>query len=235
VTFDCWRTLLVETDWSAAHARRVGALVEAAEQAGRSVTSEVARRVFDEAWNEHMLAWRQGVATGAPEVARAALEAVGIATEGPHFDALVAQWQEASHSGRVRAVEGAREALERIAAAGIPRALVCDTGLTPGHAVRGLLEAQGLLGLLDVCVFSDEIGVPKPADATFRAALAAFDVVAVEAIHVGDLLRTDVAGARALGMGTIRLRAIYDDPDPLPEADAVADGFDEVLELLALS
>jgi hypothetical protein len=36
-------------------------------------------------------------------------------------------------------------------------------------------------------------------------------------------------------MGTIRLRAIYDDPDPLPEADAVADGFDEVLELLALS
>jgi predicted kinase/FMN phosphatase YigB (HAD superfamily) len=162
VTFDCWRTLLVETDWSAAHARRVGALVEAAEQAGRSVTSEVARRVFDEAWNEHMLAWRQGVATGAPEVARAALEAVGIATEGPHFDALVAQWQEASHSGRVRAVEGAREALERIAAAGIPRALVCDTGLTPGHAVRGLLEAQGLLGLLDVCVFSDEIGVPKP-------------------------------------------------------------------------
>jgi putative hydrolase of the HAD superfamily len=232
VTFDCWRTLLVETNWPAAHARRVDALSTAAREAGHEASREAARQAFDEAWREHMLAWTRGVATGAPEIARHALAALGADMDGSALDALVADWQEASHSSGVEALEGARETLEILAERGIPRGLVCDTGLTPGRVVRHWLDAVGLLDLLDFCAFSDEVGAPKPDARAFRAALVPMGVDPAAAVHVGDLRRTDVAGARALGMGTIRLRAAYDDPGPLPEADEVADSHRDVARLL---
>ena len=231
VTFDCWRTLLIETNWTVAHALRVDALRDAAHVAGREVNDEAARQAFDEAWREHMLAWTRGVATGAPEIARHALASLGVETSGAAFDALVVDWQEASHSSGVTALEGARETLKQLADRRIPRGLVCDTGLTPGRVVRRWLAAEGLLDLLDVCAFSDEVGAPKPEARAFRAALTPLGVNPPAAIHVGDLRRTDVAGARALDMGTIRLRAAYDDPGPLPEADEVVDSHRDLARL----
>lgn len=235
VTFDCWQTLLVEADWAVAHARRVDALIEAARELGRDVSRERAHQAFDHAWGEHMLAWTRGVATGAPEVARHAFSALRVDPSQPVLDALIVHWQEASHSGRVEALPGAHETLEELARRGIPRALVCDTGLTPGRVVRQLLASVGLLERLDVCAFSDEVGAPKPDRRIFAAALTPLGVDPSGAVHVGDLRRTDVAGARALGMGTIRLRAAHDDPGPLPEADEVADSHEDVLRLLGVS
>ena len=48
-------------------------------------------------------------------------------------------------------------------------------------------------------------------------------------VHVGDLRRTDVAGARAMGMETVRFRGVFDDPGPGDEADYVMDDLRELL------
>jgi FMN phosphatase YigB (HAD superfamily)/predicted kinase len=232
VTFDCWQTLLCETDWEQAHARRVHALVEAAASAGRSVSHAAARAAFDAAWSHHMICWKDGIATGAEDVARLALGVLGIGEPHTALESLVAAYQEASHSSRVVALAGARETLAALARAGIRCALVCDTGLTPGRVVRRHLARAGLLQYLEVCAFSDEIGVPKPDPRIFRAALRPLDVRPENAVHVGDLRRTDVAGARALGMGAVRIRAQHDDLSALPEADAVADTHAHLRELL---
>jgi putative hydrolase of the HAD superfamily len=224
VTFDCWQTLLVESDWTLAHARRVELLAEAARAAGRSDVPLVElTRVFDRAWGRHMREWLRGVATGAPEIADDALALLGIRPEPVVREQLIQAWQEASHTGRVEAVDGAVESLSALGDAGLRLGLVCDTGLTPGRIVRLHLDRVGLLHHLECCVFSDEIGVPKPDPRVFRTALRALGVEARDAAHVGDLLRTDVAGARTVGMHAIRLRAVHDDPSGLPEADLVAD------------
>ncbi len=49
-------------------------------------------------------------------------------------------------------------------------------------------------------------------------------------MHVGDLRRTDIAGASALGMRTARYRALHDDPDIGGgiEADLVLDSHREL-------
>ena len=135
---------------------------------------------------------------------------------------------------RVLALEGARETLEALARKGIRRALICDTGYSPAQVVRELLARQGLLDLLEVQVFSDEAGVPKPDPKVFNAALAPLGVAPGDAVHVGDLRRTDIAGARAMGMGCIRIRTHFDDPSDLPDADAIADSHAHLLELLAI-
>jgi putative hydrolase of the HAD superfamily len=232
VTFDCWNTLLYEADWHLAHARRVEALHSAVFEAGHPATRDDAAAAFDHAWGRHMDLWVEGVATGAPEVARWALETLEVDPEGVACDHLVEHWQEASHSGRVEALEGARETLAALRERGVPTALICDTGLTPGRVVRVLLESHGLLEHLDVQVFSDEEGVPKPDPAVFHTALRALGVAAVGSVHVGDLKRTDVAGAHGAGMAAVRITDRHDDPSVLADADVVVAGHAELRRLL---
>jgi putative hydrolase of the HAD superfamily len=234
VTFDCWNTLLVEQDWHEAHRRRVDALLAAAREDGATLDYATAGAAFDRAWSKHMEFWRDGVASGAREVAHWSLEALGLPLDPVVIDHLVAAYEEASHSGRVVALEGARETLSRLQGQGVVMALICDTGLTPGRVVRRHLERLGLLESLAEQLFSDEVGVPKPHARIFRAALDALRVKPEETVHVGDLLRNDVAGARALGMRSVRIRCSHDDGDGLPEADGVADSHAALQRLLGV-
>jgi FMN phosphatase YigB (HAD superfamily) len=110
---------------------------------------------------------------------------------------------------------------------------VCDTGFSPGRVVRQLLLRTGLLDLLEVQAFSDEVGVPKPDPRIFEHALGALDATPASALHVGDLRRTDIAGARRIGMRTVRIRDHFDDPSEHAEADHVADSHAHLRELLA--
>jgi putative hydrolase of the HAD superfamily len=234
VTFDCWNTLLYEDEWQTAHALRIAELRAAAQEAGRSVSREESQRAFDLAWNRHMRLWTEGIATGAREVAQWALAELGLADPHPALEHLVWMFQGASHSSRVCALPGARETLVALARAGIPCALVCDTGLTPGRVVRRHLDRLGLLEGLAVQIFSDEVGVPKPDPRVFRAALEPLGVTPERALHVGDLRRTDVAGGRAVGMTTVRISGRHDDESELPEADHVVGSHAELVALLEL-
>lgn len=235
VTFDCWNTLLYEDDWKTAHGLRVEALLAAAVEAGRETSREQAGAAFDTAWERHMQLWRAGVATGAHEVALWALDELGLHEPHPSLEHLVSAYEEASHSGSVTALDGAVETLDALTATGVGCALICDTGLTPGRVLRHHLGRIGLLAGLRVLVFSDEVGVPKPDTRVFRAALEPFGVDPAGALHVGDLRRTDVAGARDFGMTSVRIRARFDDTSALPEADHVVASHAELRDLLGAS
>lgn len=234
VTFDCWNTLLRESDWQEAHKRRVDGLLYAAREAGLRTSRKQAGEAFDRAWQRHMDLWVEGVASGARDVGGWALEALGAPTHGAPFEHLVAHFENASHSSVVLPVEGAVQTVERLAAAGVACALICDTGLTPGRVVRRHLARLGLLSGLRAQLFSDEVGAPKPSPRIFRAALEALDVQAPGVLHVGDLRRTDVAGARAVGMDSVRIRAVFDDPADLPEADHVVSSHAELRVMLGV-
>ncbi len=234
VSFDCWNTLLIEKDWPWAHALRVMALREAAREAGCPLSDEEAERVFNAAWQQHVLRWEAGEATGAPEVATWALAALGLEGAHPAREHLVRRFEEASHTGHVMALEGACGLLAALDAAGTPCVLVCDTGLTPGRVVRQLLDRVGLLAHLRVQAFSDEVGAPKPDRRPFLAALEPLGIAPEHGLHVGDLRRTDVAGARELGMHTVRIRAPHDDTSDGPEADWVVSSYSELARLLGV-
>ncbi len=68
-----------------------------------------------------------------------------------------------------------------------------------------VLERVGLAPLLDRVITSAEVGTRKPAAAPFEAALAAARVTPAQAMHVGDSLEEDVAGARAAGIAAVWL------------------------------
>jgi putative hydrolase of the HAD superfamily len=232
VTFDCWNTLLVDHALDAARALRVAALIEAAAARGVALDDERALAAIRAAHARHVELWSRGIGSGSHEMAGWSLAAVGVE------DAVLAprlghRFEEAGLAGSVAALPGAGEALEALRRRGVRTALVCDTGFSGGRVVRQFLARVGLLELLEVQVFSNEVGVPKPHRRMFDAALDPLGVAADAAVHVGDLRRTDVQGARAAGMGTVRIHAVYDDRDDFPEADALASSHAELQGALA--
>lgn len=98
--------------------------------------------------------------------------------------------------------EGAEETLDALGGR-YRLGIISDTGVTPGTLIREYLDQRGLLRRFASTVFSDETGYCKPHPTQFRRALRELDAEPREAIHVGDLLRTDIAGAQAIGMKAV--------------------------------
>jgi len=233
VTFDCWGTLIYERDAGATYALRAEAVRGAASKCGVDTDAGGARRALDRAWTLHWDLWHQGTASGAREIAVWALADLGVEDPDP-AEALAEALGRLAIQADVVALDGARITLEKLTSLGVHRALVCDTGFSPGVLVRQLLDRVGLLEMLEVQIFSDEAGVPKPHADIFHAALAPLGVSPEEAVHVGDLRHTDIRGAQAIGMGTIRINDHHDDQSPLPDADAVAQSHAELRAILGV-
>ncbi|HVE90731.1 MAG TPA: HAD family hydrolase [Actinomycetota bacterium] len=227
VTFDCWGTLLTDRDYTCVSSTRVRAL---AEHSGGKLTVADARELLDRAWRTHYDSWVSGCHYGSEGMADFCVRELG----GPEelSATLCAAFEDAAQEGDVEALPGAVESLKLLREAGIRTALVCDTGFTPGRVVRRFMEQLGLAGHLEFYAFSNEVGVPKPDRRMFLAALDGLAVSPAEAVHVGDLLRTDVTGARGAGMKTVRITALRGSGSPIfakSESDDAGDEADEVV------
>lgn len=106
-------------------------------------------------------------------------------------------------------LDGAADVLARLASR-YPLAIVSDTGFASGRAQDRLLEQDGLRGRFAATIYSMDVGYAKPRREMFHAALDALGAAPHEVLHVGDIERTDVAGALAAGLRAIRLDAVRD-------------------------
>jgi putative hydrolase of the HAD superfamily len=92
--------------------------------------------------------------------------------------------------------------------------IICDVGLTPSVLLREFLASHGVLQHFSHWSFSDEVGCYKPSPEIFRHAaegLGVADVPPSQIAHVGDLKRTDVAGAQGVGWTSVRYSGSFDD------------------------
>lgn len=85
---------------------------------------------------------------------------------------------------------------------------------------RAKLDRLGIADRFDVATFPETTGEIKPSPAPFRHALDALDTSPERAVHVGDSLRSDVAGANALGIRSVWVpgddAAPVEGPTPIP-------------------
>jgi putative hydrolase of the HAD superfamily len=89
------------------------------------------------------------------------------------------------------------------------------------------------LDFFDAWSFSDETGWFKPAAEAFRPTLEGLGVAAVDAAHVGDNERTDIAGAKALGMVAVQYTGLAALGGWLPEQLSPSKLADHVIDDLA--
>jgi FMN phosphatase YigB (HAD superfamily) len=232
ISFDFWNTLVAAPDGKMAGLRREAVLRALIEH--EVVVDEVvldahlaaAQALQDAAWQQtegfspaHAASHVAGAIEGLDEPGRGRVE-----------DAFLT----AGAAAEVQLTPNAAETVAALAEGGIQLGIVCDVGLTGSPYLRGFLDELGVLRHFRGWAFSDEVGQFKPSPEIFRHMLGQFDLGEggdAVAWHVGDLRRTDVAGARASGLVTVRYRGMADDRSEAPEADHLVDDLAELVPL----
>jgi HAD superfamily hydrolase (TIGR01509 family) len=117
----------------------------------------------------------------------------------------------------VRLDPDALQVLSWLGAHGIKRG-VCSNAPFPPEMMRRQVDSNGVGEMVDAVVFSSEIGRRKPAPEVYRAALSAIGVDARHALFVGDRVREDYEGPRAVGMRAVIFTAHAEEapPDGVP-------------------
>jgi len=130
--------------------------------------------------------------------------------------------------GAVTFLPGAEEAVTRAAAIG--RIGIVTNG--PEHRQRAKLEALGIVERFDVIVYAADLPRSKPHALPFERALDVLDVAPEDALHVGDSLGYDVAGAQNAGLSAAWLRGNADADAGAYEPEYVIDSLAELPAVL---
>ena len=94
------------------------------------------------------------------------------------------------------------EILEWLGGRGIRRA-ICSNAPFPPEMMERQVRTNGIRAVVDAVVFSSQVGRRKPAREVYQAALDAVCASADESLFVGDRVREDYAGPRAIGMTAV--------------------------------
>lgn len=229
VTFDYWNTLVWE---EAGHTRglRQEAWAGLLEEAGFACERTLLDAVFQSAWERYVEHWTTNQQYKAVRAAEDMLERLGFSLPPSVRRDLVESFCSAGERATLHLTDGVEGALRQLSAAGLKLWIICDVGMTPSTILRAKLESHGVLALFDGWSFSDDVGHYKPSPVIFEHALAGLGGVAADrAAHVGDIRRTDVAGAQGMGMLAVRYTGVSDDTTQVtPEGDLVVAHHDEL-------
>lgn len=239
ITYDFWSTLY--RSQTIDYSQRLLRLKERVEQ-GSGTTFDleqfkeavaVARHTWSQTWEaEHRT-------IGAEEWLGIILAELGISLP-PAYRLEVARGMEDSVLTEVPTLEPEAKSLLAELSSQYRLGIISDTGITPGRVLRQILEKDGIIGYFNHLTFSDEIGRSKPHPEAFLTTLHHLETTPKAAVHIGDLLRTDIAGAKGVKMRAVQYIGIGQDegtdlPASVPDVtpDAVISKHTELRALLA--
>lgn len=112
--------------------------------------------------------------------------------------------------------------------------IISDTGFSPGNILRTMLNNEEILHYFSYFSFSNEIGYAKPHRSMFDNIFEKSGISAEFGVHIGDIERTDVVGAKNAGMTAIKYKGdetskIYN-KDSATQADFASNSWSEIYE-----
>jgi putative hydrolase of the HAD superfamily len=210
VTFDLWGTLMMEATRGTRLTRteRIRRIDETLRENKIIVGQEAIDRAYEAVGERLLEVWATLRDIGARAQVDVLLDILQVSAQS-RSDLLMTRLEDAYTlpilSDLPLSLEGAPDVLSMLNAQGFRMAVICNTGRTPGKVLRIILERLGMGKYLSVQTFSDEIGLRKPHPEIFERTLAELGVEPSEALHVGDTLAADVAGAHGIGMRAVHL------------------------------
>lgn len=227
-TFDFWNTLFVDVHGQARQDLRADILRGELTTLGREVTRSAVDDALQGAFDYFDRVWIGEHRTPpCSELVDSILVALGAPVPEEVRARLVDRFEQLVLELPPEPMPGAVYTLPQLAAR-YRLAVICDTGYSPGSVLRRVLERHGMLAHFEYLYFSDEHGVSKPDARAFRRTLAELEVHAPEAAHVGDIQRTDIAGAQAAGMHAVHFIGANDHDAGHSTADLIVRHFDEL-------
>ncbi len=238
ITIDFWNTTVDSRNGALRRAARNRALEKVYRSVGRPWDEEEVSAAFAHSYATFEQHWYGEQRTlSAAESLDVIWRYLGLEVPEELHAEVVTRIEDSIIEGMPGLLPGCADALDTLARR-VPLALISDTAFSPGRALRRVLEAHDVDRHFDALIFSDETGVSKPHPRMFQRALDALGASPASAVHIGDIERTDIAGAKAFGMRAILFRGdesgrYHGEQDSeRTAADAVAHSWTEVLAVL---
>lgn len=229
LTFDFWNTMVVARANGARRQAQRRAHLEGVVRAHQpGCTREDVATALNTAVQQFQRIWKQEQGTlSTSDLVHSVWNLLGVQIDEAQHTETVNVFEEGLLYGPPTFVEGLPATLAR-AAQRYRLGLISDTMFSPGRVIRRLLQEHDLLQYFDTFVFSDEVGYAKPDVRAFEKAASALGARPDQLAHIGDLRRTDVAGARRAGAQAILFTGVHTDAEPGPEPDAILDHWDRL-------
>jgi len=213
ITLDLWGTLFDDnhapSDTIVYSERRQNFLRDELEHAGYVVDPDKMKAAYKRAWIYFDEMWAQQKAFDAADGVREMLHFLDAKLPPENFSRVVRYFEEVFVGDLPPQLDNSMAAVKKLSSV-YPLSLISDTAWTPGRVMRSALDSYGALDSFRATIFSGEVGVTKPHPKMFQLALEKLGVKPSECMHVGDLQRTDIAGAKALGVHTAWIcRPVY--------------------------
>jgi putative hydrolase of the HAD superfamily len=236
ISFDFWHTLFTEQPgaFRLYQNRRRSLLAEMFPQHDSRLEDDLARACSVEAENHHRV-WKEEHRT-LPAVERVStiLNHLDVPVSETLLATIVARFEEGILEHPPVLIPGAREALSTLAQR-YRLGIISDVGFSPGRVLKQVLADNHLLDVFDSLVFSDEAGRAKPHIEVFERTARSLAAEPEAMVHVGDLERTDVMGAKQAGFRAIRFTGITPMEDnETTIADFVTDDLTDIPRLVGM-
>lgn len=237
ISIDFWNTLFDSQEGAMRNSARWKVLISTLEDLNVQFNSKDLDNVVKKSWNYYYKVWDKEWRT--PN-AREIIDFIWLEMEFEYnpqaVDYLVNFFERSLLYSPPNLLPGAKQALINLSSK-YKLAIVSDTGFSPGRIACELMEEVGILQYFSAFSFSDETGVAKPHKLAFEKILDDLDCKPQEALHIGDIERTDIAGALSVGMRAIKFEG---DPTTLlaqektseTEAEFTAKNWGEIEEYL---
>jgi putative hydrolase of the HAD superfamily len=233
VTFDFWSTLFADPRGREREALRATVLTDALAAAGQKASRRALEEGLRAAWDHFDAVWLNEHRTPpCAELVDAILGSLRVRLPDDLLAPLVERFERLILALPPEPMPGAVYTLPQIAGR-YRLAIICDTGYSPGAVLRELLERHDMLAHFEYTYFSNEHGISKPDTRVFVHVLEELGVRPSEAAHVGDIQRTDIAGAQAAGMSAVHFVGANNADVPHSTGDVIVSHFEELPQALS--
>ncbi|MDE0017592.1 MAG: HAD family hydrolase [Candidatus Poribacteria bacterium] len=226
ITFDFWQTLYADSEknWRKRQAIRVRRCHAYLNSSGYACTLTEVEFGLEEAYNLVSSLWYQHKGVSVKRCMQRFAEVLELRLEEADLDQLIECLGTAFLEAPPIMIAHVKPVVSRLSET-YPLGIISDSALTPGSFARQLMARDGILRFFTAFTFSDETDYTKPQVVQFHSTLTALHAKPTEAVHIGDIFRTDIVGAKNAGMKAIRFSGFNkgDGDDTL--SDAVVDDY----------
>ncbi len=226
ITFDFWQTLYADSDknWRKRQAIRVKRCHAYLESRGYTCTLTDVECGLEAAYNLVSSLWYQHKGISVKRCMQRFADVLEIRLEEVELDQLIENLGAAFLETPPIMIAHVKPIVSRLSE-NYPLGIISDSALTPGSFVRKLMARDGILQFFTAFTFSDETDYTKPQVVQFHSTLAALNAEPAEALHIGDIFRTDIVGAKNAGMKAIRFAGFNKGEGNDTLSDAVVDDY----------
>ena len=226
ITFDFWQTLYADSleNWQERQAIRVGECHKYLMSKGYTCNLQEVASGMEDAYSLVMSRWHEHIGVSVETCMQKFAVTLDLPLEDKDIASIIDCLGNAFLASPPVLIPHIKPVLARLSDS-YPLGIISDSALTPGTYVRKQMERDGILGYFSVFTFSDECDYTKPEVVQYHSTLKQLGAEPAEAVHIGDIVRTDIVGAKNAGMKAIRFAGYNKSETDDILSDAVIDDY----------